>query len=172
MRLIAFILLIFTCSFLACQKVNHLTDQNYYSYYREDGSLKDEFWGEGENSDIPRDFEAVSVNKNGKEDGKGGDTHFDFLDDEVGVSYQVYDSSEIALQQLNKSIETSEKVIRKGSIKNEKGEEIGQKAVIVTKSKFNKSNYYALTWTRNSRFTILSGDSLKTIEAYEKDRKL
>jgi hypothetical protein len=147
-------------------------NQENYTYYREDGLMRDEFWGKDEESDIPAIFEAVSVDKNGKVDGKGGDTHFEFLDEEVGISYYSYDSPELALEQLNKSIKNAKKVVRKGVIKNSKGDEVGQKVLIIQKSKVSETNFYSLKWTCNSRWTSLSSDSLKAIEAYEIDRKL
>ncbi len=168
MKIVILILLISILS--ACQKVSD--NQQYYSYYREDGMLKEEFYGEGENSDIPRVFEAVSVDENGRDNGKGGDTHFHFLDEEVSIGYQIYDSPETALKQLKMSVEKAHNIIRKGIIKNEAGEEVGQKVLLIEKSEFKENEYHRLIWTRNSRFTKLSGRSLKVIEAYEKDRKL
>lgn len=174
MKFIIFILLVFL--FFGCKSANinrsQKQNQNNYSYYREDGLMKEEFWGKGENSDIPNIFEAVSIDKSGKPDGKGGDTHFHFLNEEVGINYQIYDSTEIALQKLNQSIEKADKIIRRGIIKNSNGEAVGQKVLFIQKSKITKEIYYLLVWTRNSRFTTLSSSSLKTIEEYEKDREL
>jgi hypothetical protein len=171
MKVVILILLISILS--ACQNGNmnlsRSNSQEHYSYYREDGLMRDEFWREGEASDLPKNFEAVSVDENGKE--TGGDTHFHFLDEEVGISYQIYDSSEIALNHLNQSGKKAYKIIRKGAIRNDKGEEIGQKVLFVEKSEATK-NEYSLVWTKKSRFTILSSSSLKSVEAYEKDRKL
>ncbi len=167
------ILILFVLSLSGCENVK--TDESYsnsQSYYREDGTLKDEFYGKGENSDIPNSFEAVEVDKNGKETGKGGSTHFEFVNEEVGINFQIYESSEIALKQLNQTIEKADKVIRKSVIKNNKGEEVGQKALLIQTTETEGRRYYSLVWTRNSRLASLSGDSLKAIEAYENDRKL
>lgn len=175
MKILILILLAFF--FLACQNEStNLSESNNnesYADYRKDGLKKDEFWGKGENSDIPNVFESVFVDENGKENGKGGDTHFHFLDKEVFVSYQIYDSPEIALKQLHEAVENAEKIIRKGIILNNSNEEVGQKVLLIKTSENLQNNQsYSLIWTRNARFTSLSSESLKAIEAYEKDRNL
>jgi hypothetical protein len=172
----ALYIIIFLSFLLGCQTTNKNessnTNQEYYSYYREDGLMREEFWGKGEENDIPYSFESVTIDKNGKVDNKGGDTHFHFLDEEVGVSYYYYDNSEMALNRFQEDIHKAKKLIRKGIIINEKGEQVGEKALVLKRSTVTNSNYYSLIWTRNSRLSSVSGDSLKAIEAYENDRKL
>lgn len=126
-----------------------------------------DFWGKGEDRDLPSMFESVCVPKASR----CGDTHFSFEDEAIAISYIQFNSQEEAIRELSEVAENTTKVIRKGSVRNENGIVVGEKIVVLGKMKDVRDSYYLL-WTRGSRFAKLYSESLVTIEKYEAARGL
>lgn len=134
--------------------------------------MKEEFWGKGEDSDIPWAFEIICVDANGNSNAnKCSSTHFDIEGEEISVNYTKFDNSEQAIEALDNQLRESEKTIRSGIIKNQNDQSIGKKMLII-RSSGNFSRDYSLLWTHNARLTQISSKSLDAIEKYEKDRNL
>jgi hypothetical protein len=113
--------------------------------------------------DVP--IEAVDAETTGE---KGGDTHFHShsSDAEVFYSYNLFESVEKAQEVLKKDENKVFLVIRKGELKDNNGNKIGEKIII-----FDRENY-RLFWTNGAMMNLVSSNSLPAIEEIEKDCNL
>jgi hypothetical protein len=88
------------------------------------------------------------------------------------ISYERFQNVAEAKEELEKRTIESAKVLRKGVVKNQLNEAVGEKILVVTTNADQSGNRYSLIWTRGGRITQIDSDSLQAIESYEKDRKL
>lgn len=109
--------------------------------------------------DVP--IESVDAETNGK---KSGDTHFSSYstDAENSYSYSLFESPEKAIEGLNRVEKNSLRVLRKGELKDNNGNKVGEKIIISTWKD------YQLYWTKGAMYHSVISESLSDIEEIEK----
>lgn len=111
-------------------------------------------------------IETVDAQTNGK---KSGSTHFcsSLADIEVFYSYENLQSNEEAAQYFVNQKKGFTAIIRKRELKNQTNDKVGEKIL-----SYSEGNRYVLKWVSNTRFNLISSDSLTAIEEIEKDCNL
>ncbi|MBX3244051.1 MAG: hypothetical protein KF685_06300 [Acidobacteria bacterium] len=127
--------------------------------------MRDNFWGNDENNDLPAAWESVCV----PDPDKCGSTHFSVNDDHYFVDFQLFDTEEEAAAAFEKERRSSSDDIRNGDIQDAAGRLVGQKTIFRRQEK-QETIRYALVWTRGKRLAIVTAEKLESINAYETDR--
>ena len=126
-----------------------------------------DFWGKGDNSDLPNAFESVCA----VDPDECGDTHFGANDDLFIVSFHRFANPEAAVKALEKERKNSFEEIRAGEIKGLNGNVVGKK-FILKDDNVNSDGRYKLLWVRGNRLATVTAQKIDSINAYEADRHL
>lgn len=125
-------------------------------------------WGIGDDFDLPALFESVCV-----EDAKKcGDTHIHDFGAHISVSFERFETSTEADAVLQRERGRATLILRSGPIKDQQGEQVGEKYLVSIDSKLTSGEavrQYSLLWTRGTRFAQIWSESIKAIESYELD---
>ncbi|MFZ1701894.1 MAG: hypothetical protein WBO10_05335 [Pyrinomonadaceae bacterium] len=128
-------------------------------------------WGIGDDFDLPRMFESVC-----KDDpNKCGDTHIDYFDAHMSVSFTRFETNDQANQALLKEVQKATTVDRSGPVNNGLKERVGHKFLMTIDSTLTSGDsvrQYSLAWTRGSRLTQIWSESMAAVLEYEEDRGL
>jgi len=110
-------------------------------------------------------IETVDAETNGK---KSGDTHFHSHSskEEVFYFYENFATNEEAIEGLKRNERNSFRILRKGDLKDNNSNKIGEKLFISTWED------YKLIWINENRLNSVSSKSSSAIEEIEKDCNL
>jgi hypothetical protein len=128
-------------------------------------------WGIGDDFDLPARFESVC----GEDERRCGDTHIDDFGAHTSVSFERFETAMEADAALQRERGRAGFTLRSGPIKNQLGEQVGEKWLILIDSKRTSGEAvreYSLLWTRGTRFAQIWSESFEAIERYELNRGL
>ena len=129
--------------------------------------MRDDFWGTGDDSDLPAAFEIVCD----PDPEKCGDTHFGANDDSYVISFQRFPRAAEAVEEFEKIRKEASREVRSGDVRNSEGLVVGRK-IVLWQDIERYPDAYKLVWVRGNRLAIVSTEKFESINLYESDRGL
>lgn len=113
-------------------------------------------------------IENVDAETNGK---RFGDTHFSLNSNELFLSYTYFDTNEMADSKLRERKNAAKQILSTEPVVDKDGNKIGEKFVAVFDSN-EKEKRFCLLWTKGSKITEVSAESLEAIKDFEQTYKI
>ncbi len=111
-------------------------------------------------------IESVDAETNGK---RFGDTHFSLSFGELFLSYEYFNSNEIANSKYLEKKSADKQILKTEDVLDKNEKKVGEKSLAASKGNKKK---FCLIWTKNNKLTEVCAESLEALTEFEQTYKI